>query len=223
MRSLRVLQSNARAASLIIFVLAFMPGLAHAQTNDQTGDLNTSTVNTNSTVSSNNPSTTNNYNGAGAASRETPPPSAIAPSYMSNGQDTCLVGRSAGAQVNVFGLSIGGYKQDEECNRRRDAKILKDLNMNIAAVALMCQKKSIWISMFDSGTPCPLTINGKLIVGRSAYMTMKRNPAKFIPDYKKRQEHYDTILNIGGEESDEEDTDSGLSISERFRTSTRRN
>jgi hypothetical protein len=222
MRSLRVLQSNARATALALFVLAFMPGLVHAQSNDQTGDLNTSTVNTNSTVSSNNPATTNNYNGAGAASRVTPPPSAIAPSYMSNGQDTCLAGRSAGVQVNVFGLSAGGYKQDLECNRRRDAKILKDLGMNIAAVALMCQKKTIWVSMFDSGTPCPLSINGKLIVGRAAYMTMKRNPKKFIPDYKKRKKHYDTILNIGGEESNEEDTDSSLSISERFRTSTRR-
>jgi len=222
MRSLRALQSNARATALVLFVLAFMPGLAHAQTNDQTGDLNTSTVNTNSTVSSNNPATTNNYNGAGAASRVTPPPSAIAPSYMSNGQDTCLAGRSAGVQVNVFGLSAGGYKQDLECNRRRDAKILKDLGMNIAAVALMCQKKTIWVSMFDSGTPCPLSINGKLIVGRAAYMTMKRNPKKFIPDYKKRKKHYDTILNIGGEDANEEDTDSGLSISERFRTSTRR-
>jgi len=222
MKSLRVLQSNARATVLVLFVLAFMPGLAHAQTNDQTGDLNTSTVNTNSTVSSNNPATTNNYNGAGAASKVTPPPSAIAPSYMSNGQDTCLAGRSAGVQVNVFGLSAGGYKQDLECNRRRDAKILKDLGMNIAAVALMCQKKTIWVSMFDSGTPCPLSINGKLIVGRAAYMTMKRNPKKFIPDYKKRKKHYDTILNIGGEDANEEDTDSGLSISERFRTSTRR-
>jgi len=217
-----VFQSNARATALVLFVLAFMPGLAHAQTNDQTGDLNTSTVNTNSTVSSNNPATTNNYNGAGAASKVTPPPSAIAPSYMSNGQDTCLAGRSAGVQVNVFGLSAGGYKQDLECNRRRDAKILKDLGMNIAAVALMCQKKTIWVSMFDSGTPCPLSINGKLIVGRAAYMTMKRNPKKFIPDYKKRKKHYDTILNIGGEDANEEDTDSGLSISERFRTSTRR-
>ena len=222
MRSLRALQSNARATALVLFVLAFMPGLVHAQSNDQTGDLNTSTVNTQSTVSSNNPSTTNNYNGAGAASKVTPPPSAIAPSYMSNGQDTCLAGRSAGVQVNVFGLSAGGYKQDLECNRRRDAKILKDLGMNIAAVALMCQKKTIWVSMFDSGTPCPLSINGKLIVGRAAYMTMKRNPKKFIPDYKKRKKHYDTILNIGGEDANEEDTDSGLSISERFRTSTRR-
>jgi hypothetical protein len=207
--------------SLVLFTLVFWPTLLFAQ-NTQEGDFNTSTVNSDSTVSSNNPSTTNNYNGAGAASDVTPPPSAIAPTYMSNGQDTCLAGRSAAVQVNVLGLALGGYKQDIECNRRRDSKILKDLGMNIAAVALMCQKKTIWISMFDSGTPCPLTVNGKLIVGRSAFMTMKRNPAKFIPDYKKRKKHYDSVLNIGGEETDEENTDGTLSISERFRTSISR-
>lgn len=212
---------NAIHKGLVLVALVFGPTLLYAQ-NEQTGDLNTSNVNTNSTVSSNNPTTTNNYNGAGAASDVTPPPSAIAPTYMSNGQDTCLAGRSAGVQVNVLGLSLGGYKQDVECNRRRDAKILKDLGMNIAAVALMCQKESIWVSMFDSGTPCPLTINGKLVVGRSAFMTMKRNPEKFIPDYRERKEHYDSVLNIGGEETDEETADSGLSISERFRTSIRR-
>ena len=212
---------KASQKSLVLFTLVFWPTLLFAQ-NTQDGDFNTSTVNSDSTVSSNNPSTTNNYNGAGAASDVTPPPSAIAPTYMSNGQDTCLAGRSAAVQVNVLGLALGGYKQDIECNRRRDAKILKDLGMNIAAVALMCQKKTIWISMFDSGTPCPLTVNGKLIVGRSAFMTMKRNPAKFIPDYKKRKKHYDSVLNIGGEETDEENTDSTLSISERFRTSISR-
>lgn len=221
MKSLKGLASSAASAAVVLFALAVTPTLSYAQ-NEQVGDLNTSTTNNNSTVSSNNPSTTNNYNGAGAASDVTPPPSAIAPSYMSNGQDTCLAGRSAGVQVNVLGLSLGGYAQDEECNRRRDAKILKDLGMNIAAVSLMCQKKTIWVSMFDSGTPCPLTVNGKLVVGRAAFMTMKRNPNKFIPDYKQRKEHYDSVLNIGGEESNEEDIDSGLSISERFRTSTRR-
>jgi len=212
---------KASQKSLVLFTLVFWPTLLFAQ-NTQEGDFNTSTVNSDSTVSSNNPSTTNNYNGAGAASDVTPPPSAIAPTYMSNGQDTCLAGRSAAVQVNVLGLALGGYKQDIECNRRRDAKILKDLGMNIAAVALMCQKKTIWISMFDSGTPCPLTVNGKLIVGRSAFMTMKRNPAKFIPDYKKRKKHYDSVLNIGGEETDEGNIDSTLSISKRFRTSISR-
>ena len=89
--------------SLFVFAV-FITTIANAT--EQTGDLNQNT--SDSTVDSNNVSTTNNYNGAGAASRETPPPSAIAPSYISNGPESCLVGSSIGTQVNVFGLS-GGF------------------------------------------------------------------------------------------------------------------
>lgn len=202
--------------SLFVFAV-FITTIANAT--EQTGDLNQNT--SDSTVDSNNVSTTNNYNGAGAASRETPPPSAIAPSYISNGPESCLVGSSIGTQVNVFGLSGGFYRQDVNCNRRRDAKVLKDLGMNIAAVALMCRDTDVWRSMFQSGTPCPITINGKLVVGRAAYYTMKKDPGLFIPDYKKNKEYYDVTLKL--EQTDEETTDSGLSISERFRTSIRRN
>ena len=204
---------------LVLSLFVFAVALATvANASDQTGDLNQNT--SDSTVDSNNVSTTNNYNGAGAASRETPPPSAIAPSYISNGPETCLVGSSIGTQVNVFGLSGGFYRQDVNCNRRRDAKVLKDLGMNIAAVALMCRDTHVWRSMFQSGTPCPITINGKLVVGRAAYYTMKKDPGLFIPDYKENKEYYDVTLKL--EQTDEETTDSGLSISERFRTSTRR-
>ncbi len=110
---------------LCLFAIAVLiAGDAHAQ-NEQTGDLNTSNVN--STVSSNNPSTstTNNYNGAGAASNVTPPPTAVSPSAPSGGSESCLIGRGMGVQVNVLGLSMGGYKQDEECNRRRGRKSTK--------------------------------------------------------------------------------------------------
>ena len=189
---------------------------AHAQ-NTQSGDLNTS--NENSQIDSYNETNTTNYNGAGAASDVTPPPSAIAPSYISNGQDTCLVGSSAGVQVNVFGFSGGFYRQDPECNRRRDAKVLKDLGMNIAAVALMCQSTRVWVSMYNSGTPCPITLNGKLVVGKAAYYTMKKDPELFIPDYKSRKAYYNLTLQL--EKPDEESSDSNLSISERFRTSLR--
>jgi hypothetical protein len=120
----------------------------------------------------------------------------------------------------VFGLSGGFYRQDINCNRRRDAKVLKDLGMNIAAVALMCKDTDVWLSMFQSGTPCPITINGRLLVGRAAYYTMKKDPGLFIPEYKKNKEYYDLTLRL--EQTDEETTDSGLSISERFRTSIRR-
>ena len=109
---------------------------AYAQ-NEQTGDLNTSNIN--STVSSNNPSnsTTNNYNGAGAASNVTPPPTAVSPSAPSGGSESCLIGRGMGVQVNVLGLSLGGYKQDAECNRRRDAKALKEQGMSIGILGFI--------------------------------------------------------------------------------------
>lgn len=203
-----------RYALLLVFLCV---GLAHAQTN-QDGDLNSNT--SDSTVDSNNTSTTNNFNGAGSSSDTMPPPSAIAPSYISSGQDTCLVGSSIGTQVNLFGLSGGFYRQDVNCNRRRDAKVLKDLGMTIAAVALMCTDIDVWISMFNSGTPCPMTINGRLVVGRAAYYTMKKDPLLFIPDYKKRKPFYNLTLQM--EKSNDEDTDSGLSISEQYRTSISR-
>ena len=203
----------------VLLVSLLCLNAAYAQ-NEQTGDLNTSNIN--STVSSNNPSTstTNNYNGAGAASNVTPPPTAVSPSAPSGGSESCLIGRGMGVQVNVLGLSLGGYKQDKECNRRRDAKALKEQGMSIASVARLCQSLETWKAMFASATPCPISVNGKLVVGRAATLLMKRDPLTFIPDYKDRQEYYDKILRIG-ESDDEEDSDSSLSISERFRSSSR--
>ena len=204
----------------VLLVSLLCLSAAYAQ-NEQSGDLNTSNIN--STVSSNNPSesTTNNYNGAGAASNVTPPPTAVSPSTPSGGSESCLIGRGMGVQVNVLGLSLGGYKQDEECNRRRDSKALKDQGMSIAAVARLCQSLDTWKAMFDSGTPCPMAINGRLVVGRAATVLMKRDPVTFIPDYKDRKVYYDKILQIGKEEADEENSDSNLSISERFRSTSR--
>jgi hypothetical protein len=198
-----------------VVALLLMTSTAYAQ-NEQTGDLNTS--NQNSQIDSYNESNTTNYNGAGAASDVTPPPSAIAPSYISNGQDSCLVGRSIGTQVNVFGFSGGYYKQDPNCNRRRDAKVLKDLGMNIAAVALMCEDTQVWLAMFKSGTPCPIAINGRLVVGRAAYYTMKKQPSLFIPNFDDYKNYYTITLKLG--QDDEETAGSNLTISERFRTST---
>jgi hypothetical protein len=207
-----------RIISLLLLTLT----TAHAQ-NEQTGDLNTSNIN--STVSSNNPSTstTNNYNGAGAASNVTPPPTAVAPGAPSGGNESCLIGRGMGVQVNVLGLSLGGYKQDDECNRRRDAKALKEQGMSIAAVARLCQSLETFRAMFSSATPCPIAVNGKLVVGRAATLLMKRDPETFIPDYKERKKYYDKILQIGKEDTDEEDSNSGGSISERFRSTLRDN
>lgn len=194
--------------------------------NSQEGSLNTSNVQ--STVSSNNTttdtSTTNHYNGAGSSS-EMPVGSAISPTYMSNGQDTCLKGSGGSLQTVGVGISSGEYEVDPNCDRRRDAKLLSDLGMKVAAVARMCEDEIVWKSMFMSGTPCPLQQGGRLVVGKRAYLLMKNSPEVFIPAYGKigrkltdTQLWFNAALGIGIE-SNEEDTDDGERVSDKFRSS----
>ena len=199
---------------LLLIILLFVP----VAWSDQEGSLNTNNVD--STVNSNNQtsdtSTSNTYNGAGSSS-EIPVGSAISPSYMSNGMDTCLKGEGGSLQTVGVGFSSGSYEIDPNCDRRRDSKLLSDLGMKVAAVARMCQSTEVWRSMFQSGTPCPILSNGKLVVGKRAFLVMKTQPELYIPDYKKNKSYYQTILKMG--ETDEENSDDIISISAKFRSS----
>ena len=209
--------------------------------NNQDGSLNTNTVG--STVSSNNVSVdeskTTNYQGANNSGM--PVGSAIAPSYMSNGMETCLQGSGGSIQTGLIGITKGSYQADVDCNRRRDSKLLSDLGMKVAAIALMCSDEKVWRSLFISGTPCPILVRGKLVVGKRAFLVMKTEPTLYIPDYgevkvkraatwskklpipkyTKNQLYYNQILGIGAKENEIEIEDSGstLSISQQFRSS----
>ena len=209
-------------------------------TNSQEGSLNTNTVG--SVVSSNNQSEdksiSNTYNGAGSSSNM-PVGSAIAPTYMSNGIETCLQGQGSSLQTGIVGITRGNYKSDEDCNRRRDSKVLSDLGMKVAAIARMCEDVNVWRSMFVSGTPCPILSGSKLVVGKRAFLLMKREPELYIPDYGKikmrvhatfskkptyptyteTQEWYNKILKIGETINDEESNNDVISVSIKFRSS----
>jgi hypothetical protein len=184
-----------RKPRLLTAILIFLCLSLYVQSQEEPGDINGNnqsadnfgTNNNNSTVSSYNETTatTNNYSGAGSSPGSMPVGSAISPSLMSNGMDSCLMSTNGGIQSFGLGLSTGAYRQDENCNRRRDAKVLSDLNMKVASIALMCQDPSVWDAMFISGTPCPMLVNSKLVVGRSAYLAIKQNPELYIPNYGK--------------------------------------
>ena len=227
------------AAALLLTSIAFGEESTNSE-NNQDGSLNTNTVD--STVSSNNNSTdhstSNTYNGAGSSS-DMPVGSAIAPSYMSNGIETCLQGTGSSIQTGIVGYTSGNYKVDEYCNRRRNAKVLSDLGMKVAAIAVMCADVEVFRAMFVSGTPCPVIKGGRLVVGRRAFLLMKMQPSLYIPDYgevrvyrqatysKKEpvkkysdtQKWYNSILGIGAEHETEEiaDSDSSQSVSDKFR------
>jgi hypothetical protein len=184
--------------------------------NTQEGDLNSNTqVGGNNVEGSYNSSKT--YNGAGSSGM--PVNTAISPSLMSSGSESCLQSVTGGVQLVGLGLSSGKYMQDTECNRRRDSITLSNMGMKVAAVSLMCQNPNVWRAMFMSATPCPIIKNGKLVVGRSALLEIKQNPELHIVDYSESKDYYDNILGVGSNDTTE--VESTVSVSDRFRTSTR--
>jgi hypothetical protein len=142
---------------------------------------------------------------------------AISPSLMSNGSESCLQSTTGGLQLIGVGVSSGRYTQDIECNRRRDAITLSNMGMKVAAVSLMCQNPNVWRAMFMSATPCPIVKSGKLVVGRNALLEIKQNPELHIADYSDNKNLYDSLLGVGTNESTE--VESAISVSNRFRTS----
>jgi hypothetical protein len=183
--------------------------------NNQEGDLNTNTqVGGNNTSGSYN--TNKTYNGAGSSGM--PVNTAISPSLMSSGSESCLQSTTGGLQLLSVGVSSGKYTQDVECNRRRDAITLSNMGMKVAAVSLMCQNPNVWRAMFMSATPCPIVRSGKLVVGKNALLEIKQNPELHIPAYSDHKDFYDAVLGVGTDETTE--VESTISVSDRFRTST---
>ena len=200
---------------------------------DVTGDFSTS--NENSTVDSNNSEETvnNNYNATGAGSAA-PVMSAIAPTMMGGGgNDSCLLPSSTGIQISILGLSSGSMTQDESCNRRKNARLLGapqqvgGLGLQVSAISVLCQDPVVFRSMMLANTPCPINDSktGKLLMGKAAIKKYRESPALYIVGYEADQEFWNTLLRVGEEDTDEEtveDDTPKLSLSERFRSSKRR-
>ena len=189
-----------------------------AVANQQEGSLNTyngdgSTTNSNNTTEDN--STSNSYSGAGAAS-QIPVGSAITPSYMSNGMDTCLKGGGGSLQTVGVGFSTGEYSTDINCQRLKESKLLSDLGMKVAAISRLCESVEVFRSMLLAGSPCPIIQNNRLVVGKRAFLALKSKPELFIPDYKDNADWYNGILQIGEVTENVEESD--MSISDMFRS-----
>ena len=126
--------------------------------------------NTNSTVNSNLTSET---------TVKSPPPSAMSPSINMSNSDLCTVGVSGAVQTQILGISAGATVRDMNCERLKNAKVLYDMGMKVAAVSVMCQDKRIFDSMMNAGTPCPY--DG--LVGKPAKEAWNNN-AHLIPGAK---------------------------------------
>lgn len=86
----------------------------------------------------------------------TPPPSAISPQFSAgSNSDLCTVGVAGAVQTQILGISMGSTTRDLNCEKLKNAKVLFDMGMKVAAVAVMCQDKRVFDAMMNAGTPCP--------------------------------------------------------------------
>jgi hypothetical protein len=199
------------------------------------GDLNTNSGNTNSTIDSGNVSSseTRNYNGSGSAPFSTPVPTAAAPTVMGGGgNDSCLIPTQSAFQISILGRAKGSMEQDPECNRRKDARLLGTpqeqggLGLQVSGISVMCDNPAIYKAMALASTPCPIYSieTGKLLVGREGYLAMRDRPHIYVVGYAQDQSFWDTFLMIGEELPDVvPQENSGPTLSERFRRSRRAN
>ena len=114
---------------------------------------------------------------------KTNPPSAISPSINASNSDLCTVGVSGAVQTQILGISTGQAYRDANCERLKIAKVLYDMGMKVAAVALMCQTRSVYDAMKFAGTPCPIysPTTGEGLIGQEATAEWRLNPKKIPP------------------------------------------
>jgi hypothetical protein len=105
----------------------------------------------------------------------TPPPTAVAPAMMSGGNsDLCTTGTSGSVQTQILGVATGGTVRDMNCERLKNAKVLYDMGMKVAAVATLCQDRRVFDAMWNAGTPCPY----EGMIGERAKTAWMENPDK---------------------------------------------
>jgi len=138
---------------------------------------------------------TTNTNGKMETTVKSPPPSAISPSISVTNSDLCTVGVSGAVQTQILGISGGSTVRDLNCERLKNAKVLYDMGMKVAAVSVMCGDPRVFSAMEMAGTPCPFM--GK--IGDEAKELWEKNPELKPTEQEQDQRRNDTVKGaVGG-------------------------
>lgn len=150
------------------------------------------------------PIVTENYNENRVISDSTtevrsPPPTAMAPSINSANSDLCTVGVSGAVQTQILGISAGKTVRDMNCEKLKNAKVLYDMGMKVAAVSVMCQDERVFDAMMNAGTPCPY--DG--LIGDAA-------KAAWMANEDEQPDNTDSVNPLANMDDDEKSTVYGL-------------
>jgi hypothetical protein len=137
-------------------------------------------------------------NGSMTTTIRQPPPSAISPSFSAgNNSDLCTIGVAGAVQTQILGISAGTTFTEENCIRLKNAKVMYDMGMKVAAVSVMCQDPKVFDAMMHAGTPCPY--NGQ--IGEAAklgWQTHVEETEKELKEMDKPSVEETAIFGFGG-------------------------
>ena len=162
-----------------------MSGAALAQ------DTNNDVIYTDNTNTSDVNSTSNS-----TTTVKSPPPSAISPSINSANSDLCTTGVSGAVQTQILGISAGKMVRDMNCEKLKNAKVLYDMGMKVAAVSVMCQDERVFDAMMNAGTPCPY----QGMIGAEARAAWQANQDKQPSNNKSKNKSMNPFKDLGEDE-----------------------
>lgn len=126
-----------------------------------------------------------NTTGSMTTNIKQPPPTAISPQFSGgNNSDLCTIGVAGAVQTQIIGISAGTTFTEENCIRLKNAKVMYDMGMKVAAVSVMCQDKKVFNAMMHAGTPCPY--NGQ--IGEAARLGWESHVETTKQELKKSDE-----------------------------------
>jgi len=152
---------------------------------DTTIETTTTTTNTSTSTNTNTSTSTMDY-------KNQPVQRAAAPNITVSNNDVCVAGVSGGAQGNAIGISFGTTVTDPNCERIKLARELRNANMKVASVAILCQDPRVFQAMIDSGTPCPF----KGLIGQQAKDMWNKYP-ELRADYADYLKKIDILVQAG--------------------------
>lgn len=155
---------------------------------------NTSTSTSNNTNTNTNTNNNNNYSKSDSNVNYTGMPvnSAVAPNVTVNQDDLCVSGVAGAAQTVMFGISGATTIRDENCERIKLARELRNGGMKVASIAMMCDDPRVFRAMMMSGTPCPF----KGLIGKEAAAMWNKYP-ELRPDYEEYLKDKKTLVDAG--------------------------
>jgi len=167
------------------FIIALIIAVTNVYAADTTITTTTTNTSTNQNTSTSTNRTTMDY-------KNQPVQRANAPTVSVSNNDVCVAGVSGGAQGNAIGISFGTTVTDPNCERIKLARELRNANMKVASVAILCQDPRVFQAMIDSGTPCPF----KGLIGQQAKDMWNKYP-ELRADYADYLKKIDILVEAG--------------------------